>query len=1177
MQRLDGDDFDFLHSWIWDRTRAVSKDLRTQRIESRSDIKILLTCLERSARFLILSAHQMARSEKEDYVHQQDVEQLNQTMTSLNERYADNRRVNYPSENEAEFFAYRLILAPLFSNTQHEDILQGLPVHLRKNARVKTAIVIYRAINAVILNKSASFNAAQANWKKLWDLIKSPRVSYLMACTAEFAFQRVRHTILDTLWRVYRYGNQSRPQTIESWTVGKLRETMAFDTDAETVEFCEMYNFQFNSIDGGPTFLDVTAHGFAKEPLSVVKNKDQIFSQGIVEVKRKDRLFSAVIQAMSIEEAQRRGLMSDSSNEVTNGEASNGEMEDETSLFVPEARPAQSNAFTQPKASISNPTTNPFLPKTTVDAGAGAPKTNPFLPNQPSTSAPSAAKPNPFLPKPSPLAQGSAGPVTGAVQPGLFDPSKNPIKFAPAGAASASSARASKPNPFLAVTSSGPATPKTNAANGVTTPSFQFCTPAAHVNPPPTTATPPIANTSTVVFPGLHEAALKASSATPSFSFTPAGSPAPAAPSTQGLEKQQAEDDARRRQQAAEVEAQRQREQQEQARRAQQQRIEAEQQRQRLQEEERNRQVREAQEAKMRQEEARLGRERARDNAYKALAEDIMFDVNEGLMMQFVENLIVTSANQAIADQRAKKLEKVREKQEAMADAMAHQRLLGLQRMAMIKLLARTERRKRDQKARDRRKRLREQKAKAANMEEGASNLPTPVASELQADWLDNGATFRKPQVPASARRARRTEQRRGTLSSQQDGDLDLAAPMQQSATQAVLTPISMNISQSSNRSYSEAYRKSTAPIDRTESDWFALRAEGYDPSMLRKRNFEAAADEDQSDIEPKRSKMSPSITEQPPVPQTTTTLDRRARLDVISQQFRKSAGSPQTASGSTSFNGRSSLGKSTSMLIEQARQVLSRSKASTSNVQHDYGRSVPNLHRRTMSAQPSVLGRSMGAPMARAAYWDRPSRFVPKECYGQGANAVRDYRIKYGLSSPANTRPNSTEPPAALSPIPTQTSYPPVNGYTQEQYSGEESSGIEVVDVDAEDENPGTTDEEENADTTEEEYEGDEESDENQHLNRRQSHSKIYSQNGYDEDGDSSMHDDQIEYADDDGYVNGQYADEALVDHDGYTDSDAESKEDSETQFAQRAHLAQKKPAAIGGNCEEDAIELSD
>lgn len=1189
MQRLDSDDFDFLHSWIWDRTRAVRKDLRTQRIEQRSDINILLTCLERSARFFLLSTHQMARTRKEDYSHQQDIEQLNQTFMSLNERYKDNQRINFPSENEPEFYAYRLIMAPLFNDTQFENDLHRLAPSLRNNPRVKTAIEIYRAMRAVILEKNKSLVGAQANWKRLWDMIKSPRVSYLMACAAEVSFQRVRHTIIDTLWHAYRYGNQSHPQVVATWTVPKLREALGYDQDAEAVQLCEAYGFDIKTIDGGPMFLDVTGKGFARTSLPALQEgKSQHFSKAMVEQKRKDRAFSAVVQGMSVGEAQKRSLMSDSSNEKTIGET-----EDETSLFVPEAPAAKSIVFAQPKSSFGDAVTaNPFMPKTSPDIGSGSTKPNPFLPTQPITSQSGTAKPNPFLPKASPLPFGLGGPApaAGGTQPGLFDASKDPIRFASSDALNAPFTGISKPNPFLPTATPNPVNSTAIVENGTSSQSFNF-TPAVASTPSQTTSTPPIPNTSGFVFPGLNEAAVKAPSSAPSFSFTPAGSPAPAAPTPpQDTEKQKTEEDARRRKAEADAEAHRQREQQEQARRAEQQRIEAEQQRQRLQEEERNRRLREAENLKRREEEAQMDRVRARESGYDALAADIMFDVNEGLMMQFVENLIHTTASQVMAADQKEKREKLREKQEAVADAMYELRTMGLLRMCMFKLVARNEKKKRDQKARDRRRRLKKQKAK---IEVVASDLPTPTASDVQADLLDNGADFRKPQAPASALRAKRTEERRGTTSVQQNGGshavVPLSQPAQQTAAHAVLTPVSMNSSQNSNGGYSEIYRKSTAPIDRTDTDWFTLRAQGFDPSVLRKRNFDAAADEEPSDIETKRPKMEPSPIDDPPVPQTMAISDRRARLEALEQKFRKSAGSPQSADGASSFNGRSSLGKQSSVLIEQARQVLGRSratKASSPNVHHDYGRSVPNIHRRTMSAQPSVLGRSVGATQDRAAYWNRPSRFVPKSCYGQGPDAIRDYRIKYGLSSPANTRPNSTEPLAVSSPIPTQMSCIPVNGYTQEQYSeAEESSGIEIVDVDAEEEVPDAPGDDEDVATTEEEYEGDEESEvDHDHLHRRQSHPvQVYDEDDYDEEGDSPMQDGFAN----DGYVTGQYADEALVDYDGYTDEDADSDEESddEDQFAQRAMPGQftsanakmQPPPPTSGNTEDDAIELSD
>jgi hypothetical protein len=1189
MKRLDTDEFDFLHSWIWDRTRAIRKDLRTQRIEQRSDINILLTCLERSARFLILSTHQMARTKKVDYVHQQDIEQLNQTLMSLKERYKDNRRVGYPSENEPEFWAYRLILAPLFTNTQFENELHYLPSDLRNNPRVRTAIEIYRALKSVIFTRTSSFIQAQANWKRFWELIKSPSVSYLMACAAEVSFQRVRHVILDCLWRAYRIGNHSNPKTVESWTVPKVKEVLGFDKGVDAVKLCEAYGFQFNSINGGPTFLDVTARGFMKTPLPLAADlSPQTFSQGIVEKKRHDRAFSAVVQAMTVHQAENKGLLINSDRVET---------DDETSLFIPEAPAAQSNPFGQPKSAFlktptPSPATNPFKPAIPSGPSSDTPKTNPFL-KKPSP-APDAAPSTPFAPKAPSTTPGFSGSNTG-IQSGLFDPSKNRIKFGSTGADTAPAANVSKPNPFLSATTTKPPTPFAPAPTSApknsflpapaSTAAFSFLptstsTPA---NPPgpvagassagfeflsagQAAATSPVANNSGFVFPSIATAGEKAPGTNSVFSFTPAGSPAPAPPATNDTEKQKAEEAERQRRDA---EAERQRARDEQARQVQEaaerHRIEAQRQ-QRLQEEERIRLMREQQ---MREEEARrvqMARVQARESAYDALAEHCMFNPDEGLMMQFVENMAANMAKQVIIDLEEEKRKILMEKMKAVGDRMYEQRILSIKRIVMAAWVAKIEKKKRDQKARDRRKKLKQLRARVANGEdidtiamETASRAsseatvdPTPVAS--------NDAVFRKPQIPVSGRRARRTEQRRRPSSSQPNAGLELDAQLskfaQQTVAQTGLTPVSMasigsfGSSQMSNAGYSEAYFKSTEPQDRTETDYFALRAQGLDPCKIRKRSFDSSSDEDKPKVEPKRSRMkSPTTVEQQLVPVSTSKAsDRRARLDAIEQNFRKSEGSPQAASSVATFNGRSSLPKRPSALVEQARRLLERTRstrASPSDVQHDYGRSVPNLHRRASSLQQSAFGTSMSstATNGRAAYWERPSRFVPKSLYGQGPDAIRAYRQKYGLSSPANSRPGSTEPLAISSPVPTQQSYKPLNGYTQEQYSEDESSGVEIVDVDAE--------EDEIEASTEEEYEGDSESGEDE-------------EEGSDEEGDSPMQDAESDGSTT-GHFNGQNA-QVYGNYKGYTHVNAH-------QSAQQT----KQPDKAPGNTQDDAIELSD
>jgi hypothetical protein len=1193
--RLDTDDFVFLYSWLWDRTRAVRKDLRTQRIEKSANINLLLTCLERSARFYMLSAHHMGRSNKDDYSHQQDVEQLNQTLISLNERYADNRRASIISQNEAEFWAYRLILAPIYANTQLENELHRLPSDLRNNPRVKTALEIFRVLKAIIIFPWETYHQCQSNWKKFWDLIKSPRVSYLMACAAAISFNKVRHIVLDSLWRTFRQGLFRHNVKVEGWTPSRLREALGFDTEKEAVAFCEAHGFSFEKHEAGHTFMDIRQKHYElkKDVLPKADVKPQFFSATIVEPKRYGRALSAVIQGLSVQEAKRGGLGMQAQ-----------QTEDETSLFVPES----SSVFGRQSAA-----------KTPAFGGFGInPTASPFQPS----GTPTAAG-NPFLK---------------AAQPGIFDPYKNPIKFAPSTDANANpflqyngvTPPAAPVNPFLKngntapTQSTTPSTPNPFLPGSFAAP--QVSTPKPEQPTTTATSTPKPAPAFSFPGPAFNTAP---SQGTPlsGLSFTPTGPPPQPDTSSQeaeklkaeqdqreAAEKQQREAEARKRVQEAQKAAQEMKQKQENERRRQADAAAAEQRRLQQEQEDRERKVREEQErlvqqARQRQaqeEAARTARIQEKESALHALTSDVMFNPDEGLLLQFIENAVINISKEA-----AKAVEM--EKRVAYADKKYEAYLVGLKRAGLAKMMLAVEKKKRNQKVRERRKRLKEQRARMAEMQEEQTEAPAPVQPVQPVQTTTQSSVHSKSQrsvAPPNARRAKRTEERHRAQAAETNGGTDSGSISNSSGPQVAVQSTANGNSMAVG--YSQSYRKaaSIAPVDRTETDWFRLRAKGIDPSKHRKRSFDFTSSDEEKPklIEAKRPKLSPPATEsQEPTPPRTELDEQRARLEAVKQGFRRSETSPsQSVNGTLSVSGRSSFHDSTNSVIARARAMLASSKAemppppyvngtsslnrsdsfdanvslliarakgivprndTTPNVQHDWSRSVPNLgFSASQSQQPT--GSSTASTKDRPAYWDRVSRFVPRHLYGKGAEAVRAYRIEQGLSkSPASTRPASTEPLALSSPIPAMQSYvqPPqsyAQSYMQEQYSeiDDAASSVDIIDVDADAE-----DEDENA--IEEELQYDAPSYANE--------SKPYynsTQQLDDEDADSEMLDDEelVEYDDEE---------EDLASDEEVPESYDETEEENDDDFAQpvQQQWGQPSPNKSGGATQDDAIELSD
>jgi hypothetical protein len=1265
MQRLDNDDFEFLHSWIWDRTRALGKDLRTQRIENRADINRLLECLERSARFHLLSAHQMAKSNKADYSHQQVIEQLNAALKSLQERYKDNRRIGYPSACEPEFLAYRLILAPLYTTTQVENDLNSLPSDLKHNPRVQTAIEIFRTLKSIITNKGNSYVQAQANWKRFWDLIKSPSVSYLMACAAEICFQFVRHNVLDAVWRSYRRGNSKRQVLIKSWTVEKLKHVLCMDTDLQVIKICEDFNFTFIENDNGQKCLDLRTKGYDRNPLRpAATGRFQIFSQRVVEKKRYNRKFSAIIKAMSVEEAKRLGLMIEGGMQVDEDE------EDSSSLFVAERPATRSNLFGQPNGITNgNASLSPAAPSF-KPSGAPAldlnPDTNQFIKAQVPPAAPSSSS----------FSFGYGG-LTGSTNPpaARFN-SFNPFNATPANMNDSASAPKNI-SPFAPTPSSTFNAPSVSAADGNSKPSFSFATPPANAaSQHPATSTP-VATPSVFSFSGLPTNGFQPS-------FTPAGTPSQTAPVAQDVEKSRMDDMKRRileekrkaddgKRNAAEeqrktveeqrktvedqqrdaaeeqrlqveAEAQRQRAREEEARQAkaaaERQRVEAERQRQRMQLEEQERLLRAARERKEQEESVHFQRIQKRDAAFDALTNNVMFNPVDGMLKQFLEITVTRTVKQVMIEEKEAKKQQLMEKQQKLADSMYERRQSGLQRLMMAAWIAKVEKRKKARKAHDRRVRLKEMKEQKAELERlgpfetsgalvviGYANDGRAIMGPRPKDML----SYRKPEVPASARR---TEEHRGPQTSQQNGFADYAARPSNPGPHTVMqTPYLMNSisstdsltggdgsydlarerlsvassyargSVSSSPGYSDAYRKSTAPIDRTpidrtETDWFKLRAMGIDPSTHRKRSFGSASDTEQMQDEPKRPRISPSLADEQFQPHPTapangvqrTVKEEYARFQALKASFRNAALpvkpflDDQSVNGSVSSNVTPDEFSSFNRVLEKARTFMSSTatpKASPSVGLHDFGRSVPNLGHSASVPQQSAFGGSTAtvAPRDdRAAYWSRVSRFVPQHLYGQGAKAVRAYRQQNGLSSPASTRPASTEPLNLSSPIPTQRSYKPSNGYTQERNREEESS-VDIIDVDAEDEVNPVDAQGEVIDLDAEDQIIDAHAAENGSIDMEaEEHSLITSEEEYESDGDEEeasgdspmVNGDTVHYNED--HLNGESAADEESSVCSYSDADADSDSDDETHFASRS-----KPQTGPGATEDDAIELSD
>lgn len=249
-----------IHKFVWDRTRSIRNDFSVQQLTQENDVKIAVTCLERIARFHIVSLHLLSSpANTEQFDRHQEREQLNNTMLSLMYYYDDNRgRVSFP--NEDEFRAYYIIFSIHDQRPDLEARVQKWPAELRHSPRVQMALELYAAAGNAweyqgTLDAKRPNAIAQGFYTRFFSLIDSPSVSYLMGCVAEIYFNYVRQTAIRSIWKAYCRSPASQQHKNEEWTIDELTKVLYFDDNDQTIQFCEAQDLELAENENGEPYL----------------------------------------------------------------------------------------------------------------------------------------------------------------------------------------------------------------------------------------------------------------------------------------------------------------------------------------------------------------------------------------------------------------------------------------------------------------------------------------------------------------------------------------------------------------------------------------------------------------------------------------------------------------------------------------------------------------------------------------------------------------------------------------------------------------------------------------------------------------------------------------------------------------------------------------------------------
>lgn len=258
------------HKFVWDRTRAIRNDCSIQSFTQPEDVKREVDCYERIARFHILSSHLLSKpgalQNGEDFVHKQEIEQLTKTFQTLMDKYDGySHTLDFP--HEAEFRAYFILFAPMTTIADLDDQVQRWPRHVLDDGRVQTALRLRAAAESTDQPVgSRRFEPvpcfiAQKNAGLYWDLLRSQRVGYLMACVAEMSFRNIRFAALDSLWRTGKSAPEKGQATMRTWTKAAMCDYLGFDNDDQVEDFCSKFDLNFvGNISSSQEYLDFKSH-----------------------------------------------------------------------------------------------------------------------------------------------------------------------------------------------------------------------------------------------------------------------------------------------------------------------------------------------------------------------------------------------------------------------------------------------------------------------------------------------------------------------------------------------------------------------------------------------------------------------------------------------------------------------------------------------------------------------------------------------------------------------------------------------------------------------------------------------------------------------------------------------------------------------------------------------------
>jgi hypothetical protein len=197
------------YDFVWNRTRAIRKDITLQHLCSQGCVELTEKC----ARFHILCAYLLCEEDMAVFDQKMNHENLTKCLITLKQFYWDLRiEQNVVCPNEAEFCCYDILLHLTDGNVLN-TVEQYSPA-VRQDPIVRLAVDI-------------ALTFSSNTYTTFFKLVRSPACSFLCACIIHRYFIEMRTTALQVMVKAYTHSKPTH------FPLAKFTELLGFENEAE--------------------------------------------------------------------------------------------------------------------------------------------------------------------------------------------------------------------------------------------------------------------------------------------------------------------------------------------------------------------------------------------------------------------------------------------------------------------------------------------------------------------------------------------------------------------------------------------------------------------------------------------------------------------------------------------------------------------------------------------------------------------------------------------------------------------------------------------------------------------------------------------------------------------------------------------------------------------------------